>query len=263
MDRRFLFPAVAATAWAQQTSPAAAEAEKALRERVQQFYQLQQDKKYRQAEAFVADDTKDDYYAAKKPNIQGFTIDRIELLDGNTRAKVTIKAKVLVLMMGAGAQIFEMPTPTTWKIENGQWCWYISEEARNATPFGPMKHAADAPGAPALDTKGQAPGGPEHPDLGALQGQISIDTTSVDLTRHKRDQQVTIKNGLPGPIDLEVGPHAGMIHGLSVKVDRTHLETGESAVIQFHLYGEKKLADVVEVVATPLNRVFDIQVTAK
>ena len=47
MDIRLLFPAVAATAWAQQTSPAAAKAEQALRERVQRFYQLQQDKKYR------------------------------------------------------------------------------------------------------------------------------------------------------------------------------------------------------------------------
>ena len=67
MDRRLLFPAVADTAWAQQSSPEAVAAEKALRERVQQFYQLQQDKKYRDAEAIVADDTKDSYYAARNP----------------------------------------------------------------------------------------------------------------------------------------------------------------------------------------------------
>lgn len=262
MDRRFLFPAVAATAWAQQTNPAAAKAEKALRDRVQQFYQLQQDKKYRQAEEFVAADTKDAYYDGKKPDIKGFTIDKVELLDRNTRAKVIVKAKIVVMMMGAGVQTFEMATPTTWKLENGKWRWYISAETRGMTPFGKMNGGTPG-GAAALDTKGAAPGGIEHPDVSALQGQISIDTTTVELTRHKRDQSVTIRNGLPGPLDLRMDPHAASIEGLTVKMDKTHLDAGESAVVEFHLYGEKKLADTVQIVATPLNRVFDIQVSAK
>ena len=57
IDRRFLFPVAAATAWAQQPSPATAEAEAALRARAEQFFQLQVDKKYRPAEAMVAEDT--------------------------------------------------------------------------------------------------------------------------------------------------------------------------------------------------------------
>ena len=48
---------MAITAWAQQTNPAASKAEKALRARAQQFFQLEVDKKYRQAEAFVAVET--------------------------------------------------------------------------------------------------------------------------------------------------------------------------------------------------------------
>jgi len=44
MDRRLLFPALAATAWAQQTSPAQAAADKALRARLNQFYQLMVEK---------------------------------------------------------------------------------------------------------------------------------------------------------------------------------------------------------------------------
>jgi len=262
MDRRLLFPAVAATAWAQQSSPAAAKAEKALRDRVQQFYQLQVDKKYRQAEAIVADDTKDDYYNMRKPDIKEFSIGSIELTDNNTKAKVLVKAKVVVLMPGAGAEALEFPTPTTWKIDNGQWCWYISEEAKTQTPFGKMKTSA-APEISQLDKTGEAPGGIAHPDIRAIQGQISIDTTTVELTRHNRDQTVTIKNGLPGPLDLRVDPHAEKIEGLKVTISKTHLEKGESATLQFHLYGEKQLTDVVEVVATPLNQIYDIQVTAK
>jgi len=263
MDRRLLFPAVAATAWAQQSNPAAVAAEKALRERVQQFYQLQTDEKYRQAEAMVADDTKDDYYNGKKPKIKGFTIDRIDLNDDLTKAKVLIKAQVLILMPGAGAQIFEMPTPTTWKLDNGEWCWYIAPEAKVMTPFGKINTGGAPPSAATLDTKGAAPGGIADPNVGALQGEISISETSVELTRNKRDQELTIKNGLPGPLDLRIDPHVESIAGLTVKIDKTHLNNGESATVQFHLYGDKKLSDIVEIVAFPLNKAFDIQVTAK
>ena len=263
MDRRLLFPAVAATAWAQQSNPAAVAAEKALRERAQTFYQLQTDEKYRQAEAMVADDTKDDYYNGKKPKIKGFTIDRIDLNDDLTKAKVLVKAKVLILMPGAGAQIFEMPTPTTWKLESGEWRWYIAPEAKIMTPFGKINTAGASPGGGTLDTKGAAPGGIADPNLGALQGEISISETSVELTRHKRDEQLTLRNGLPGPLDLRIDPHVENIGGLTVKIDKTHLNSGESATVQFHLYGDKKLSDTVEIVAAPLNKIFDIQVTAK
>jgi len=262
MDRRILFPAIAATAWAQQSSPDAAKAEQALRERVQQFYQLQQDEKYRQAESMVADDTKDDYYNSKKPKIRSFSIEKVELTDDNTKAKVVVKFKLLFLVPGAGAQIFDMPTPTTWKLENGEWRWYISAEARAATPFGKMD-VGEKKGTGALDTKGQAPGGIDNPNVAALQGQISIDATSVSLTRHVRDQNVVITNGLPGPLELKLDPSAQKIEGLTVKIDKTHLDGGEKATVQFHLYGDKKLAGVVEIVALPLNRVFDIEVSAK
>src|SRR5271154_6051875 len=106
IDRRFLFPVAAVTAWAQQPSPAAAEAEAALRARAEQFFQLQVNKKYRPAEAMVADDTKDLYYDGSKFNIDNFSIQKIELLDDNTRAKVTIKTKVTRIAPGFGAMVF-------------------------------------------------------------------------------------------------------------------------------------------------------------
>ncbi len=251
---------MAITAWAQQSSPEAVAAEQPLRERVQQFYQLQQDKKYREAEAFVADDTKDLYYNGQKANIRGFSIDRVELLDGNTQAKVTVRLKVLVLMFGAGAQIFDMPTPTTWKIENGEWRWYVAEEAKSATPFGKMKTGA---GGTLEGQKGEAPGGIEHPDLGALQGQLSVDRTSVIFSLDAPDQTVTITNGLPGPTELRVDPHAEAIKGLTVKVDKLHLEAGEKAVITLHREGTSRFSDSVVITASPLNRVFAITVAAK
>src|ERR1700733_2047389 len=121
MDRRLLFPALAVSAWAQQPSPAQATAEKALRARVNQFYQLMLDKKYRVAEEMVASESKDDYYDGTKPDIKGFSIEKVELSDRNTRATVIVKWKLQTLFPGAGVMTFEFPATTWWKIENGKW----------------------------------------------------------------------------------------------------------------------------------------------
>ena len=81
MDRKLLLPVVAVTAWAQQANPAAVEAEKAVRARAQEFFDLQVGKKYRQGEAMVAEDSKDDYYNGDKYSFKSFTIQRVELSD--------------------------------------------------------------------------------------------------------------------------------------------------------------------------------------
>jgi len=262
MDRRFVFPAVALTAWAQ-TSPNAAEAEKALRDRAQQFYQFQVDKKFRQAEAMVADDTKDDYYASRKPDIKGFKIDKAELAPDLKTAKLIVKAKVMVLMPGFGPTTFDIPMPTEWKLEDGEWRWYISPEARVATPFGNM-HTSKSNGPPAAPApQGAAPGGIDNPNLSALQNQISISKTSVRLGRSNRDDSVSITNGMPGTIELRLDAHVETIRGLAVKLDKTRLASGETAVVQLHLAGDKKIADTVDIVAQPLNRLLSIEVIAQ
>ena len=259
MDRRFLFPALAATAWAQQAPQPAQPNVEALRDRVQQYYQLMVDKKYRQAEAMVAEDSKEDYYNGKKPDIRAFDIMSIDLTSEQT-AKVTIRAKVMMLMPGAGAQIFDMPTPTNWKLENGLWAWYIPEEVKSATPFGKMQNNPSF-GA-GMDMKGAAPGGVENPDVFALINKITIDRISVALSAKDPEQIVTITNGLPGPITLSLDPHIKTIKGLSVTADALHLETGEKAAIHIRRAGREKVNDVVAVTAEPFHRVFKIQVRA-
>ncbi len=78
MKRIFLYPLVPAIAWSQQaattTQAPMSEAETALRARVGEFYQLLVDKKFRQAESLVVEDSKDMYYNWGKPDIKGFDI---------------------------------------------------------------------------------------------------------------------------------------------------------------------------------------------
>src|SRR5262252_4422911 len=77
-----------------------ADVDKALRVRITEFYQDHVDGKFRQAEALVAEDTKDFFYSANKPKYLSFEIQRIDYSDGFTRAKATVLCEQYVLMPG-------------------------------------------------------------------------------------------------------------------------------------------------------------------
>jgi hypothetical protein len=251
IDRRFLFPVAAVTAWAQQPSPAAAEAEAALRARAEQFFQLQVDKKYRPAEAMVADDTKDAYYNGNKFSINGFTIQKIELLDNNTRAKVTMKAKVTRPVPTVGIVEFASMAETLWKLENGQWVYYIDQSATVPTPFGGFK--AQSNGAPPpLAMVGKAP------DISTLRSLVKIDRNSVDLTSDEPLQTVIVSNDLPGGVDLEL--LSDHIPGLSLQLEKKHLDAGEKTAIRFRTAGKEKGEGAVHLTVSPIAVQLDIRV---
>jgi hypothetical protein len=252
IDRRFLFPMAAATAWAQQPSPAAAEAEAALRARAEQFFQLQVDKKYRPAEAMVADDTKDLYYNGKKFNITSFSIEKIEMLDDNAHARLTIKAKVKRAVPGFGFVDFDAPATTLWKVEDGQWVYHIDQAPTLETPFGPLKEQKGNGGPPTLSKVGKAP------DISTLRNMVKIDRDSIDLGQDNPSQTVTVSNDLPGGVDLEL--QAGKIPGLSAELEKRHLEAGEKTAIQFRATGDDKAAGVVHLMVSPIAAQLDIRV---
>jgi hypothetical protein len=253
MDRRLLLvPASALFAHAQ-SSPEAVEAEKALRERVQQFYDLQKGNKFRQAEEFVAEDSKDDYYNARKQEVKDFQIEKVELAENNTRAKVVIKGRVLMLF--AGVQELVVPTESTWKIDNGKWCWYLDPATKNLTPFGLMA-TGDANGVPeikGLDMTGKAP------DLNEILKQISIDRTLVVFDDKNRSQTVVIKNATSGPLTLALDPHVAAIKGLDAKIDNAQLDSGQSGKVILQWNGLDKIDDVAYVRVDPYLRGFNVR----
>jgi hypothetical protein len=255
IDRRFLLPVAAATVWAQQPSPAAAEAEAALRARVEQFFQFQVDKKYRQAEALVAQDTKDAYYDGNKFNIKGFKISRIDLLEGNTRAKVTILGRVTFAMPAAGTVDIDAPSTTLWKLENVQWVYYVDPEAALQTPFGKINSQPAKGASPSSAMPGRAP------DVATLLNQVKAAPASVVLTSESPRQSVTISNELPGDVDLELsGDH---LEGFTVEIQNKHLKAGEKTLIQFTANDAGPWSRVVRILVAPLNTELDIQVTRK
>ncbi len=252
MNRKLIFPAVAVTAWAQQPAPEVAAAEAALRARAQQFFQLQVDKKYRQAEAIVAEDTKDDYYNGAKYNIKSFSIEKVELLDNNTRARVILKARATLLAPPVGAVDFDVPITSVWKVEDGKWVWYREPAPAIQTPFGTIHPGQSS------DKPGQIIAAGKAPDVAALRNSVKIDRASVALTADSPVQTVTVSNELPGGVNLELNSNG--IAGLSAELEKKHLEAGEKTVIRFRATGSDKAAGVVHLQVSPLAVTLNIQV---
>ncbi len=259
MDRRLLFPVAISAMWtqtvaAQPPAQVQSEAEAALRARAQEFYQLEVDRKFRQAEAFVADDTKDYFFNNGKPDIRKFNIDKIELSPDGTKAKLTLDITSVMSAPGMAAMEFSSKVPTTWKLENEKWVWYLVQEGEVDTPFGKMRVGSPNAGpAPALPAS--------MPDPSKIRSLVAIDRTSVELVAgsHKAEA-VTITNHMPGSIDISAagdGPK-----GLVMLIDKNKVGPEEKAVVSFSARDNETPSGTVHLNAGPLQ-VFSIQIHTK
>lgn len=244
---------------AQQAVSVPSEAEKALRLRVEQFYQLQMDKKYRAAEAFVAEDTKDWYFASRKTELQGFTVQKVEMLEGSNRAKVSVKTKSSMMMIGVGRLPIEVPVDTTWKIESGEWVWYVDTKAPLPTPFGNMNTGVAAEGTTPPDVKSIV----AAVDVTAFQHQVTIDKNAVTLTAKEPSATVTVTNGMPGYVNVTLEP--GRISGITAQLDRERVGAGEKALISIQRAGseQNRSEGTIRVSVAPLGVTLDVQVQSK
>src|ERR1700730_5404914 len=115
-----------------------ANVDRALRERITQFYQFHVDREFKKAEALVADDTRKFFYSNNKPAYLSFEIRGIEYSEHFTRAKATVLCEQFVMAPGFADKPHKVPTPSTWKLEHGKWYWYVDQNTLRDTPFGKM-----------------------------------------------------------------------------------------------------------------------------
>jgi hypothetical protein len=226
--------------------------DRALRARISEFYQLHVEGKYRQAEALVAEDTKDFYYAASKTKYLSFEIRAINYYDGYTRAKATVLLEQYVMMPGFADKPLKVPTPSTWKLVDGQWYWYVDPEALRDTPFGKMK-----PGP--FPTPGAAPPNlpviPTAKDMQFIFAQVKADKAAVTL-KSGEPQQVTITNSAQGEMTIAM---AGGLPGIEAKLDRTNIPAGGKAVLTLQA-GNNAKAGVLNLRVEQTNHMIPIQV---
>ena len=113
--------------------------DEALRARVTRFYQAHVEGKFRVADQYVAEDSKDAFFSADKRRFGGFEITRISYSDSFAKARVvTTVDDEFVNPLGRYA--VKMPLTTLWKLDQGEWFWYVvPSDGPKETPFGKMK----------------------------------------------------------------------------------------------------------------------------
>lgn len=112
------------------------EVDAALRARVSQFFQFEVQGKFNQALQLVAEDTKDAFVGSAKPTYTGFTMNTILYSDDFTKASVMVLVDRMLPIQGFMGHPLPTKVFSRWKLENGQWCYYVDpEKDMNSSPF--------------------------------------------------------------------------------------------------------------------------------
>jgi len=243
-------------------SKAPPDIDKALRDTIAKFYQAHVEGKFRAADAYVAEDSKDIFFGADKRRCRSFEIIKVNYTDNFTRASAVVTCDTDVLMPMAGKIAVKMPLASFWKLQNGRWFWYAPPSDPNSrqTPFGSMHPGNAASGATTASGSGSifAP-----VSLDAVAGLVKADREEVRFDpASPASELVTITNRMPGSVtlSLEDPPSAP---GLELKLERTELKAGEQAhlVVRFNPAGGRPKADLtVYVLVMPTQQRIPVRI---
>jgi hypothetical protein len=242
-----------------------ADLEKALVERITEFYQYHVTGEFRKAEALVAEDTKDLYYSQNKPKYLGFEIGRIVYKDNFTRASATVFCKQTVMFPGFAGQPMNVPTPSTWKLVDGKWYWYIDPEVLKRFPFGKATGSEQAAqGLPPAPTG--TPAGPAMPDLSTMpttpdfiMNKLKADRQEIEL-KAREAESVTLTNTATGTMSFAVKQP---LAGLEVTPERASLKAGESVTLTLRAMPNMKPSGEVHLLIQPTQEDLAIKVASK
>jgi hypothetical protein len=237
---------LAALAWSQGTptlfQKAPPDVDSKLRTRISGFYQAHVDGKFRLADGFVHEDSKDTFFAAEKARFKTFKIISINYEANYTRAKVVVEVPWELLMPGFG-KMDGVPRPigSTWKLDAGEWWWYVEpfDPCKGVeTPFGvmhkveckdgkPVNPASDGSGGTIADLYRQ-----NAVTLKGLQSKVTASADSVLISSHRKSEsEVVIRSNFDGPVTLSLELNASY-PGFEAKLDRDKLEPGESTLVR-------------------------------
>jgi hypothetical protein len=204
------------------------EVDAALRARITKFYQAQIDGKPRLAEPLVAEESKDVFYAMSKPRILGFSIERIDYSENFTQAKASVMVRMHIPIAQLAKDEMSLAIPSLWKIENGEWCWYIDPDVLRTTPFGKMPSSSTEASGPAA-----VPDEKHAVTVEELWQKVKADKLFVVLRPSEAStDQVVILNQMPGPVKIQL--NFPSVPGLEVVADRLEIPANEKAVVSFH-----------------------------
>jgi hypothetical protein len=244
----FLCAAAAGAVWSQQATPrgfgelfnqAPPHVDKALRERVEVFYQFHQDKKFRQADQLVHEDSKDIFFAGDKLAFRGFKIVGITYEENYSRAKVVIDADTDFFFPGFGQMQVNRPVLSFWKIDQNVWWWYVTPFDPNVgkdSPFNTMFKNTDKDGKPqpaGPNPNVQILGAPQSMEdfkraIAELKNKVTVDKNEVTLPSHEAaEAEIVVSNLWDNAVHLSVD--APELAGLTLRIDKPLLAAGQKA----------------------------------
>lgn len=230
--------------------------DQALRERVAKFYQAHLEGKFRVADQYVAEDSKDTFFEADKRRCTAFEVTRIDYTDEFQKATVVITCDTEVLLPPKGRVSVKMPLPSKWKVDNGQWWWYVPASNTRESPFGKM-----VPG-PKDDGETRIPKGPT---VAELRQMVRADKKEISFPPNKQQsKEVMITSSMPGVVKLIVQP--GAAPDVQVTLDRVELKEKETAVVTLRYEPDAArlrtagMTEVVKILVEPSRQVIPIQI---
>ena len=232
----------------------------ALTKRVNGFYQAHVDGKFRQAEAFVAEENRDDFYSAPKGRIEGFDIMKMAYSADRTKAEVTVATKSIWLIRGE-KMTTRVPVTTHWKLENKDWFWFPMPSAGVATPFGMMHFDSGVK----ADPNARRSPLPADPSVLAQQilSSVKVDKQQVVLSSYEpATAELKVTNGLKGQVKIHVETD-GAPADMKVTVDKTDLAADEVATVKLSYKptdSRPKPTATLRVSVDPLNTVLPVKI---
>ena len=249
-----LLAAPAATQTATQPTP---KVEHALRQRVNEFYKMQVDRKLRESEKLIAPDSRDDYFAGEKPEILDFEIQSIHWTKGFTQANVTMVSKVHTRRAMAGDQVNTVPYASHWKLVKGKWYWFVPHVNDRATAFGNMHIDQKEIEKHQMDLKKMIQNGPTAQDL---MHAVKPDRTEVVLKRDSREPQlVHLVNTLSGPISLRMV--APQNQSFTASLSKNQLGPKEEVVLTVTRGSGDAIPGLIGLLVDPINQNISIAVS--
>jgi hypothetical protein len=198
--------------------------EQALRERINFFYQMHVEGKFRQADQAVHEDSKDVFFGAEKRKYKGFKLVSITYEENYTKAKVVVEVDDEFLFLPGGRMPVKRPISSLWKYGDAQWWWHVipynAEEGKDS-PFGILKETP-------------AGGAPPNIEAALMNGERLMKEIRESLRGNKAalelnsgkpsSDEITFTNTFQGPVKLIL--QTPEMLGLSFTLDKKSLEPG-------------------------------------
>lgn len=199
--------------------------DKALRERIQLFYRLHQDRKWRQADQLVHAGSQDAFFESDKITFRSFKIVSTVYEENFTQARAVVDVDMDLSMAGFGELQVNRPLVSSWKLDEGQWWWHTA--VRPDTPA--LRLPPGAPGAGII-------GGPDSlkdfvKAIQDLQNRVTVDRTSLTFPSHRpATGEIIVTNAWENRVHLSID--APELAGLTLSIDTPILEAGRQARIR-------------------------------